>query len=168
MTVWTERRWTGLNDQKFFECVIISRDMSIPIGWWTLILKPTKWHQLHFFMLSSQKRGIDNLLRLMTGASVNSAPIDIGCVVVNHSSSPANNSSNKERHRRQCIIIFFFKVGSIEVQVLSWKSIPSICAVLQDPDYKSGTGGRSSSELLSCFNLRKSCRTTWKWPGVSR
>lgn len=34
--------------------------------------------------------------------------------------------------------IYLFFSRSIEVQVLSWKSIPSICASLQAPGYKSG------------------------------
>lgn len=36
--------------------------------------------------------------------------------------------------------MYLFFSRSIEVQVLSRKSIPSICAVLQDTDYKGGAG----------------------------
>lgn len=83
-----------------------------------------------------QKRRIDNLLLVMTGLSLNSAPIDVGCLDVNHSSAPPTKALTKSVIDDNVFI--FFKVGSIEGQVLSWKSIPPICSVLQDPDYKSG------------------------------
>lgn len=71
--------------------------------------------------LLSQKRRIDNLLSVMTGVSLNSAPIDVGCLDVNHSSLFIDGN----------VFFFFFKVGSIEGQVLSWKSMPPICCRIQ-------------------------------------
>lgn len=51
-------------------------------------------------------------------------------------------------------VFISFKVGSIEVQVLSWKSIPSICTVQQDPGYKGGGGVVVQLKAAVCFNQR--------------
>lgn len=112
----------------------------------------------------------------MTGVSL-SAPIDAGlwaCESLFGSAAPTKaltKSINDDN------VFIFFKVRSIEVQVLSWKSISSICAVQQYAGYKgesalamllreatacrsyiSGTGsrcaGRKQSDesfFLSCF-----------------
>lgn len=72
----------------------------------------------------------------MTGVSLNRAPIDVGYLDVNH--SPASPTEALTKSVIDDNVFIFFKVGSIEVWVLSWKSIQSICTLLQDPDYKSG------------------------------
>lgn len=74
----------------------------------------------------------------MTGVSLNSSPIDVGCLDVIHSPDPPTKALTKNIIDDNVFISF--KVRSIEARVLSWKSISPICPVQQDPGYKSRAG----------------------------
>lgn len=80
----------------------------------------------------------------MTGGPLNSAPIDVNCLDENHSLAPQTKALTKSIIDDNVFISF--KVGSIEAQVFSWKSMPSIHPVQQDVDYKRGSRCGSAAQ----------------------